>query len=203
MRILKDKILLLGRTLEKKEETYYWSEITFDTLKKSKGKTFLIPIDIKKTKDIFYYEILEVVTVNKEKVYVKLYNYNEFYKMALENEITIEKVGEELEAISKENYNVSKLTELENTPIPFCNLVSAKMKLGRVECLKKTYFENLNYAKGTDNFDGTITISQYDVSDRKNHKKLFEIKEKFKKSNRKNLFKHLFAKMNSKKVKKN
>ena len=81
--------------------------------------------------------------------------------------------------------------DIQNTPIPFCNAVAKKDKLGRINCLKKTFLQNVNYGEAIEK-DGKVKIKNIDVSDFKNPKVLMETEE-VKKT--RTLFKHLFGKI--------
>ena len=166
MRSDSNGIYLIVRTSGKKKqgEKLKWTKINYKVLEQSKGKTLLIPLEGTEN----YFELLEVKEVNENSVSALLYNYNDWTGgTAFVNNV------------------------IQQTPIPFGNAVAKKDKLGRINCLKKSFLQNVNYGEAIEK-DGKVKIKNIDVSDFKNPKVLMETEETKK---TRTLFKHLFGKI--------
>lgn len=191
MRSDSNGIYLIVRTSGKKKqgEKLKWTKINYKVLEQSKGKTLLIPLEGTEN----YFELLEIKEVNENSVSALLYNYNDWTGgTAFENNVVIKKptAGQGVKIVNIKSKKL-ETDDIQHTPIPFCNAVAKKDKLGRINCLKKSFLQNVNYGEAIEK-DGKVKIKNIDVSDFKNPKVLMETEETKK---TRTLFKHLFGKI--------
>lgn len=188
MRSDKTGIFLITRTDNKKRngDNIKWTKVEYQVLTQSKGKTLLIPL--KGTEN--YFELFEITNITSQSVQGILYNYNDWTGgTAFANKVVITKPNSK-DGVRIINVESKKLesSDIQNTPIPFCNAVAKKDKLGKINCQKKTFLQNMNFAEAWEIPD-KVKIRNIDISDYKNPKVIAEFEEK---KQNKNLYKHLF-----------